>query len=115
MLSGTVDPLITDSPGASTNAPRAEMLASDLSALLETFDVPTIMIGADCKLTRFNQAAAVTLKLTPSDIGRRMCNIQALSDVKDLDRLCNQTITDGVPCRRDLRRGDRWFLLRIVP
>ena len=33
----------------------------------------------------------------------------------DLEKLCAQVIADGVPCRREVRNGDRWFLLRIAP
>ena len=38
-----------------------------------------------------------------------------LTDVIDLEKLCAQVIADRSPFRREIRDGDRWFLLRIAP
>jgi len=35
--------------------------------------------------------------------------------VIDLEEVCAQVIADGAPFRREVRDGDRWFLLRIAP
>jgi signal transduction histidine kinase len=83
--------------------------------LLDSIDVPIIVVGADCKVTRFNRAAADALGVTPGDLGRRPCEMQALASIPNIEQLCVEVMADGVPFRHDLRNGDRWFLLRISP
>jgi PAS domain S-box-containing protein len=87
----------------------------DVTGILDTIDVPIVVVGRDCKVARFNRAAAETLGATASDIGRSSCEMQALAEVPDIEALCTQVIADGVPSRREIRHGDRWFLLRIAP
>jgi PAS domain S-box-containing protein len=41
--------------------------------------------------------------------------MQALAGVPDIEQLCTQSMDDGEPCRRELRSGDRRFLVRIAP
>ncbi|HWE97129.1 MAG TPA: ATP-binding protein [Tepidisphaeraceae bacterium] len=87
----------------------------DVTGILDTIDVPIVVIGRDCKVVSFNRAAVEALGVTPSDIGRNICDIQALAGVPDIDQLCVQVMVDEEPSRRDIRSGDRWFLLRIAP
>jgi PAS domain S-box-containing protein len=66
-------------------------------------------------VARFNEAATALLRLTPSDIGRSVRDLRILTDVKDIETLCAHVVGGGAPCRRDIRDGDRYFLLRIAP
>jgi len=93
----------------------ANFVNADVVAILDTIDLPIVTVGRDCKVSRFNRAAAEVLHLTLSDIGRFPRNMQALSNVKDLEKICTQVITDRTPCRRDIRQRDLWFVLRIDP
>ena len=43
----------------------------DLAGILDTVDVPIVVIGLDGTVVRFNRAASTTFKLESSDIGRR--------------------------------------------
>jgi PAS domain S-box-containing protein len=81
--------------------------------ILDAVDLPIILIGRDCTVARVNGAATTVLGLTASDIGRSPGSI--LAGLENLDRLCAQVIADGAPCRREMREGDRYFLLRIAP
>src|SRR5690348_5408987 len=104
--------------GARKTHPEADSidsLGADVAAILDSVDVPIIVLGHDCILSRFNRAASDVLGLTPSDIGRPPSAIAALADLKDLEKLCVQVIADETPIRRDIRIGDRRFLLRIAP
>lgn len=96
-------------------AAHAESACPEIVAILDTIDVPIVVVGRDCTLVRFNRAATETLALAQADIGRRPSTIAALAYVKDVDKLCAQVISDDVPCRRDIRSGDRQFLLRVAP
>ncbi|HEX4153246.1 MAG TPA: ATP-binding protein [Steroidobacteraceae bacterium] len=95
--------------------PAALSAGADVVGILDSIDIPIVGIGLDCRVTRFNPAAAEILGIRPSDIGRRTCNLQALAELPDIWHMCVQVMADGVPSRHDLRNGDRWFLLRISP
>jgi PAS domain S-box-containing protein len=73
------------------------------------------MVHRDCKVARFNRAAAETLGATRSDVGRPTCAMQALKDIPDLDKTCLHVMADEVPVRFEMRSGDRWFLVRVAP
>lgn len=83
--------------------------------ILDTIDVPIVVVASDCTVSRFNRAAIEVLGLKSSDIGRLAWDVQALMGVNDLKKTCSQVIADGFPCRADLQNGDRWFFLRIAP
>lgn len=101
--------------GMQGDVAAVDAVSIDVTGILDTIDVPIVVIGRDCKVVSFNRAAVEALGVTPSDIGRSICDIQALAGVPDIDQLCVQVMVDEEPCRRDIRSGDRWFLLRIAP
>ena len=103
------------SPSHGDEAAQADSASPEIVAILDTIDVPIVVVGRDCTLVRFNQAAAETLALAPTDVGRRLSTIAALADLKDIETLCAQVILDDAVCRRDIRSGDRRFLLRVAP
>jgi len=93
----------------------ANGLSADVVGILDTVDVPIIVISRECTLARFNRAATETFGVGASDIGRPLSDIAALGDAKDLEKYCAQVMADDVPIRRDMASGDRRFLLRIAP
>ena len=103
------------SAGQHSDAASADSVSADLVGILDTVDLPIVAVGRDFTVARFNQGAAGVLGLTPSDIGRSPRDIQVLTDVIDLEELCAQVIADGAPFRREVRAGNRSFLLRIAP
>ncbi|HEY4211587.1 MAG TPA: ATP-binding protein [Steroidobacteraceae bacterium] len=90
-------------------------LTTDPIDILDTMDVPVVVVGRDCKVARFNCAATETLGATSSDVGRRACDLPALRGVPELEQICLQVMSDAVPVRREMRDGDRWFHVRIAP
>lgn len=87
----------------------------DVSGVLDAIEIPIVVVGRDCTVAGFNRAATEALGVTGSDIGRRTCNMQALADLQNVEQLCIGVMADEVPCRHDVRNGDRWFLLHISP
>jgi signal transduction histidine kinase len=87
----------------------------DVIAILDTIDVPVVVVGRDCKVTRFNRAAMDTLGASQSDLGRPTCDMQVLTGVADVAESCMRVMADGVPLRLEMRNADRWFLVRIAP
>lgn len=88
---------------------------AELTGILDAVDLPIVVVGRDFTVARFNRPAASALGLTASHLGQSPCGIDVLTDIPNLDNLCARVIADGAPCRRELRHGDRWFLLRIAP
>lgn len=88
-------------------------VTTGIFSIFDTIDLPIIVIGCDCIVVRFNRAATAVLGIKQADIGRSPGEI--LAGVLDLDKLCRQVIADGIESRREIRDGDRRFLLRIAP
>ena len=85
----------------------------DLAVILDTIELPTVVVGPDCRVVHFNRAATTVLRLKPEDIGRSAGD--ALTGISDLDNLCAQVMSDQTQHRLEIREGDRLFLLRIAP
>jgi PAS domain S-box-containing protein len=90
-------------------------MSTDLSGILDALDMPIFVVDRDCKVASFNHAAREVLGLNASDIGRLPSNIRQLSEFKDIENLSIEVMTQDAPCRREVRYGDRWFILRITP
>ena len=106
---------IRESRGMQSDTASTNSVSVDVVGILDTIDVPVIVVGRDSKMARFNRAAAETLGATQSDIGQPICNMQALTGVLDIEQMCMQVMVDGVPSRFEMRNSDRWFLVRVVP
>jgi PAS domain S-box-containing protein len=87
----------------------------DTIGILDSIDIPIVVVGRDCKVMRFNAAAEEVLDLGAPDMGRPTCNVRAFAHLPEVEQFCAQVMIDGVPSRHDLRTGDRWFLVRISP
>ena len=86
---------------------------TELIHILDTIDVPIVIVRRDFVLACFNKAAANVFALSPSDIGSR--DTSALAGLRDLKQQCNEVIARGLESRVDFRDGDRWFVVRISP
>jgi PAS domain S-box-containing protein len=85
--------------------------------VIDSVDVPIIVVGRDCAISRFNPAAGTLLSLTSAELGRPLLSIPILANVKRLEELCGDAIGSGVSSQaeaRDATNGS-WFLLRIAP
>jgi signal transduction histidine kinase len=89
--------------------------ATDLINILDTVEVPIVVLRRDFMIAGFNKAAAAVLRLSPSDIGRASRNISVLASLPRLEEQCNQVVASGLESRADLRDGDKWFVIRISP
>jgi PAS domain S-box-containing protein len=89
--------------------------SADIVGILDTIDVPVVMVDRDCKIARFNRAATETFGASPSDVGRPACEMQALKGSPDFEKACSQVMADEVPFRFEMRNGDRCFLVRVAP
>jgi signal transduction histidine kinase len=93
----------------------ANTAATDLISILDTLEVPIVVLRRDLMIAGFNKAAADVLRLSPSDIGRASRDISVLAGLPHLEEQCSQVIASGVESQADFRDGDRWFVTRISP
>src|SRR5262249_3052661 len=88
---------------------------SDMIDVLDSIDIPIVVLGRDVALVSLNEAAAALLRLSPSDVGRASRDISALAALPRLEEQCHQVIASGIESRADFRDGDKWFGMRISP
>ena len=89
--------------------------ATDLIDVLETVEMPIVVVRRDFTIGGFNSAAACALNLLPSHMGRTCRDIPMLAGVPRLEQECNEVMAGGMESRVDLRDGARWFVIRISP
>lgn len=78
-------------------------LTRDLTHLLNTVDVPIVMVGSDLRVRRFTAQAATVLGLTPADIGRSLSRLRLRVDLHGLEARMFDVLRDGQPCHRQLQ------------
>jgi two-component system CheB/CheR fusion protein len=93
----------------------ANTAATDLINILDTVEVPIVVLRRHLVIAGFNKAAADVLRLSPSDIGRASRDIPVLAGLPHLEEQCSQVIASGVESRADFRDGNRWFVIGIAP
>jgi len=89
--------------------------STDLIGIIDTVDVPIVVVRQDLVIAFFNKAAGDVLGLSPSDIGRPSRDISVLAGLPRLEERCSQVTASGVDSRADFREGDKWFVVRISP
>ena len=99
----------------SSNGAAANRVTTELISILDTIEVPLVVVRRDRTMAAFNQAAADALGLSLPDIGRTLRDISVLARVPRLEQYCAEVITGGVESRIDFRDGEAWFVVRISP
>src|SRR6266853_1357660 len=101
--------------GVNGDDAAADAVTTDLISILDTVDIPIVVLRRDFMLVCFNKAAAVALRLSPSDIGRASRHISAFAGLPRLEEECSQVIASGAESRTDFRDGEKWYVMRISP
>jgi signal transduction histidine kinase len=99
----------------SSNGAAANGVTTELISILDTIEVPLVVVRRDRTMAAFNQAAADALGLSLPDIGRTLRDISVLARVPRLEQYCAEVITGGAESRIDFRDGEAWFVVRISP
>ena len=88
----------------------------DLHNLFSSFNMPILMLGGDLTVRRFTPLAQKFFNLIPSDIGRRISDINPNLALPDLKHLATEVVESLNV--RELEVQDReghWYSLRIRP
>jgi len=89
---------------------------SDLTNLLNTVDLPVVILDQGRHVRRFTPQAQKLFNLLPSDIGRLFDDIKSNLAVSDLDQQIRQVITTFSARESELQdREGRWYRLQIRP
>lgn len=89
---------------------------NDLSNLLNSVNIPVVMLGQDLTIRQFTPPAERLLCIRPQDIGRPLSEIRLNIAVDALEPLLHNVLdTLGVSEREVQDREGRWHLLRIRP
>ena len=103
----------TDFRAVNGEGAAANTAATDLINILDTIEVPIVVLRRDLMIAGFNKAAADVLRLSLSDIGRASRDISVLGRLPGLEEQCSRVIASGVESQADFRDGDKWFVMRI--
>ena len=97
------------------NGATAHGVTADLTSILDSVEIPIVVVRQDLRMAAFNQAAEDALGLCLPDIGRRPRDISAFTAFAGLEESCTEVITRGVESRIDVRAEAAWFVVRISP
>jgi PAS domain S-box-containing protein len=89
----------------------------NIGRLLDSVDLPILVVDCDVTVLRFNAAAAAVLSLAPTDAGRPLREIPMLAQLtEELHDLCERVVNGAPTLQRRVRGANgSWFLVRIVP
>jgi len=88
----------------------------DLTNLLESINIPLVMVGKDLRIRRFTRAIEPMLNLLASDAGRLITDLQPNIELPDLRRLLLDAMEGGNRKPHDIRDAHgHWYSLRILP
>ena len=88
----------------------------DLTNLLESINIPLVMVGKDLRIRRFTRAIEPMLNLIASDAGRLITDLRPHTELPDLRQLLLNAMEGGNRKPRDIRDAHgRWYSLRILP
>jgi len=91
-------------------------LNNDLTNLLSSVNIAIVMLGTDFKIRRFTPLAEKIFNLIPSDVGRRLGDLNRNVNIPDLEEAIMQVMDHLNVVEREVQdRSGRWYSLRIRP
>jgi two-component system CheB/CheR fusion protein len=98
---------------------RNELLSqlnNDLTNLLNTVNLPMVMVGADLSVRRFTSQATTILGLMPTDVGRPIPRLKLKIDSAKLEQMMLHVMQEVQPTVDDVQDHEgKWCRLRITP
>jgi two-component system CheB/CheR fusion protein len=91
-------------------------LSNDLTNLLNSVNIPIVMLDNDLRIRHFTFTAERVMNLRATDVGRPIMEIKSNLDIPDLDMLLARVVGDLTPVEMDVQdRGRAWYSMRIRP
>jgi two-component system CheB/CheR fusion protein len=99
-----------------TSNTELSLVNRDLTNLLESINIPLVMVGKDLRIRRFTRAIEPILNLIASDAGRLITDLRPNTELPDLRLLLLDAMEGRNRKSRDIRDAHgRWYSLRILP
>jgi two-component system CheB/CheR fusion protein len=115
-LQSTNEELTTLNEELQTRNNELTELNNDLGNLLSSVSMPILMLGNDLAIRRFTPLAERFFNLIPSDVGRRISDINPNIQISNLDKLVTEVIDSLKTQEHDVQdREGRYYSLRIRP
>jgi hypothetical protein len=90
-------------------------LNNDLINLLNSVNIPIVMLGPDLSVRRFTLQAEKLLGLSAVDVGRPISNIRMKVSIADLEQWVEDVIRDVIPKQEEFTVDRATYSLRITP
>jgi two-component system CheB/CheR fusion protein len=92
------------------------MLNNDLNNLVNSINIPVVMLSRDLRVRRYTPLAEKVLNLIPSDIGRPITHLKPNIDIPNLESLVAESVNSMSLKEMDVQdRYGHWYSLRIRP
>jgi two-component system, chemotaxis family, CheB/CheR fusion protein len=115
-LQSTNEELMTLNEEMQNRNAELSSVNGDLLNLLDTVNLPVVMVSLDLRIRRFTPPSQKLLNLQPGDIGRRLGEIRTNLELQDLETLVQKTIRSANPQEYEVReKTGTWYALRIRP
>jgi two-component system, chemotaxis family, CheB/CheR fusion protein len=115
-LQSTNEELTTLNEELQTRNVELGQAINDLTNLLASINVAILMLSEDLTIRRYTPMAERLFNLIPSDLGRRLSDLNRSILIPDLDQTVTGVITNLTPIERDVQdRDGRWYSLRVRP
>jgi chemotaxis methyl-accepting protein methylase/PAS domain-containing protein len=115
-LEATTDELTAVNDELSGRNEELQLLNADLVNLLETVDVPIVMLDASRRIRRFTPRAGAFLNLTQESVGQPIESVALQLQAPDLELWVAQAMHSGAIVESEVQDGaDRWHRMQIRP
>lgn len=95
---------------------QLDVVASDLVNVLESVQIPVIMLDPGLRIRRFTPAARDVSNLLPGDVGRSIDDVRLKVRVDDLSERVRGVIASATPREWEVQGVDgRWFTMHVRP
>ena len=88
---------------------------SDLQNLFSSTQVATIFLDRELKLAKFTPQATTLFRFIDADVGRPLADLAPRFAGTDLLADVGEVLRTLVPVEREIRAGEAWFILRVLP
>jgi len=90
-------------------------LADDLTNVIESVEIPILILGQDLRLHRFTPRAEAILSIV-ADVAEPITNDSLKVDVPDFEDTVRAVLRGGVPSEQEVRSVDgNWYSMRVRP
>ena len=115
-LQSTNEELTTVNEELHTRNNELGQVNNDLVNLLNSVQIPIVILGGDLRIRRFTPLAERVLNLIPTDIGRPLSDLRPNVVVPGFERLIAEVMDTLAPKEIEVQdRDGRWHSLRIRP